>query len=94
MKWHLRDINGLRKHGSTGPNSQMNPSLTKNASQDGSRVDMAMNVEGNQENQAYIPVDTQKFLPKNIMESDTKYCIALCTDFVAPKFGGVETHSY
>jgi phosphatidylinositol N-acetylglucosaminyltransferase subunit A len=28
------------------------------------------------------------------MESNTKYSICICTDFVAPKFGGVETHSY
>jgi len=28
------------------------------------------------------------------MESETKYSVLLCTDFVAPKLGGVETHSY
>jgi phosphatidylinositol glycan class A protein len=28
------------------------------------------------------------------MESSTKYSICITTDFVAPKFGGVETHSY
>ena len=91
MKWHLREINGLRKHNSTTPISQMNPLLNKTTSQDDARVDMAMNVE---ENKVKSPDSTKFGLPKNIMESDTKYCIALCTDFVAPKFGGVETHSY
>jgi len=28
------------------------------------------------------------------MESTTKYSICISTDFVAPKFGGVETHGY
>lgn len=31
---------------------------------------------------------------QKIIESETKYSILLCTDFVAPKLGGVETHSY
>ena len=31
---------------------------------------------------------------KKLMESDRKYSVLFCTDFVAPKFGGVETHSY
>lgn len=31
---------------------------------------------------------------KKLMESTTKYSICICTDFVAPKFGGVETHGY
>jgi hypothetical protein len=31
---------------------------------------------------------------KKLMESNTKYSICITTDFVAPKFGGVETHSY
>jgi phosphatidylinositol glycan class A protein len=31
---------------------------------------------------------------RKLMESNTKYSICITTDFVAPKFGGVETHSY
>ena len=31
---------------------------------------------------------------RKLMESTTKYSICICTDFVAPKFGGVETHGY
>ena len=53
MNWHLREINGLRKHNSTTPIdsiASMNPLTIKNAiveTGDDSKVDLPINVEEN-----------------------------------------------
>lgn len=50
MNWHLREMNGLRKHNSTTPIASMNPLTTKNAiveTGDDAKVDLPMNVEEN-----------------------------------------------
>jgi len=39
-------------------------------------------------------LDIQGLQVLNSVEKHRKYCVCLCTDFVAPKLGGVETHSY